>query len=76
MELYKLTKQGENPVITVKRAYNKYLFDKTWYEDMLRLKDEHCKQMGIILTYAAKLKLDISSAMALKTQNPLNSKDP
>lgn len=58
--------KNENPYVTIKKAYIKYFFDKVWYEEILKLKDEHYKQMTILLNYGDKIKLDISGALMVK----------
>ena len=43
MELYDVLKENEHHTITLRKAHNKYIFDKTWYEDILRLDEDHYK---------------------------------
>eukprot|EP00347_Sterkiella_histriomuscorum_P001342 403372399 len=75
VQFYDVQVKNENPYVTIKKAYNKYFFDKQWYEEILKLKDEHFRQMAILLNYGDKSKLDLSNSMTMKLQDPMNSKD-
>ena len=77
MELNGVKTKGEGLVVTYQKAYKRYIFDKTWYEEALKLKDEHHRQMSLILAYAEKSNLlSEASSDLLAKQDPLLSKDP
>ena len=41
--MYDVSIKNENPSVTIKKAFNKQFFDKTWYEEILKIYDEHYK---------------------------------
>ena len=66
MQFYEVVKPHENCLVTLKKGYSKFIFDKTWYEDIIKVKDEHYKQMAIILGYADKIQLDQDTWESIK----------
>lgn len=76
VNLYGILKENENPYFTIKKAYNKYIFDKSWYDEIKRVKEEHYKQMAILLNFGEKVLSNIESIDTLKIQKPIASNDP
>ncbi|CDW73572.1 UNKNOWN [Stylonychia lemnae] len=75
-QLYDVCIKGENPSVTIKKAFNKYFFDKTWYEEILKVYDEHYKQMAILINYGDKTKITQTDIDTIRSQNPMKTKDP
>lgn len=49
MELFDVVKPNENHLVTLRKAHNKFVFDKKWFDQILRLEEDHNKQMAIIV---------------------------
>jgi len=43
LALFEIGKPYEYPLVTFWKAHNKFIFDKNWYDDVLRMEDEHYK---------------------------------
>lgn len=48
MQLFGIEKENEHHTITFKKAHNKFIFDKLWYEEILRIEEDHHRQMSAI----------------------------
>ena len=55
MDLYEIKQKGENSLVTLQKAENKFIFDKNWQEDITRIQEDHYKQMALLLNYADKI---------------------
>ena len=47
MQFYEVVKPHENCLVTLKKGYSKFIFDKTWYEDIIKVK-KHAMDPGRI----------------------------
>jgi hypothetical protein len=41
MKLYDTLKLEEDPRVTLKKSFNKFIFDKNWYNDILEIEENH-----------------------------------
>jgi triphosphoribosyl-dephospho-CoA synthetase len=41
MILYDTLKLEEDPRVTLKKSFNKFIFDKNWYNDILEIEENH-----------------------------------
>jgi len=55
MEINGIYVHKENPFVTLKKVKNKSIFDKSWFEDYQKMKENHYRQMSIIIAYCDKL---------------------
>lgn len=59
----------------MKKAHNKFIFDKSWYEEIIKLEEDHYKQMAIILAFGAKHQPEQDESDILR-EDPMSTKDP
>ena len=78
LQLYGIHHENESPLVTLRKAHNKFIFNEGWYTDILKSQDEHYRQMSLILNYGGRLfNLHNFEEMGIQeTENPLTDKDP
>lgn len=54
MELYDVITPNEDCRVTMEKAHSKFIFNKLWLEDIIKLDEDHYRQMAIIMAYGSK----------------------
>ncbi len=56
LSIWGIERANEHKLVTLKRAFNKFVFDKDWYEELKKIEDNHQKQMAILVEAMKKQK--------------------
>ena len=54
MNLYGIKKELESPIVTLRKAHNKFIFDTNWNDDLEKLKEDHYEKMALIVNFTGK----------------------